>query len=197
MIKNVEAVFFDLDGTLVDSKLNFELIRKDLGFPTNVPILEYLETITDSNESSHAKKIIIEYEMHGANIATLFEGVEDYLELLRIHSIPTGILTRNCKIATERTLSKFDLKIESVLTRECFPAKPNPEALLFLAEKYSVNPSNTIYIGDFKFDIDTAINAGMISGLKINEKNTHLISSADFSFKSFKELPRLIEFNKG
>lgn len=33
MLKNLKAIFFDLDGTLVDSNLDFELIRRDLGFP--------------------------------------------------------------------------------------------------------------------------------------------------------------------
>ena len=196
MFKNIEAVFFDLDGTLVDSRLDFDLMRKDLCFPKDVPILEYLDTLLDENQIKLSNEIIVEHEIKGANVSTLFDGVKEYLELLEINNIKTGILTRNCRIATDLTLKRLNISMDSVLTRECFPAKPNPAALNHLAAKYSVDVKKSIYIGDFEFDIDTAKNAGMISGLFVNKSNTHLKSKADFSFKSFRDLPHLIQFQR-
>ena len=41
------AVFFDMDGTLLDSRLDFDLIRNELGL-AGTPILEAMESMTDA-----------------------------------------------------------------------------------------------------------------------------------------------------
>ncbi|HEL2052538.1 TPA: HAD-IA family hydrolase [Streptococcus suis] len=60
-----------------------------------------------------------------------------------------------------------------------FARKPNPEALLFLIEKYGLNKENTYYIGDRLLDVETAVNAGIHSiNLQIDgvEKNWKIVS---------------------
>ncbi|HEM4265884.1 TPA: HAD-IA family hydrolase [Streptococcus suis] len=62
-----------------------------------------------------------------------------------------------------------------------FARKPNPEALLFLIEKYGLNKENTYYIGDRLLDVETAINAGIqsinlqIDGVEQNWKIEKLV----------------------
>ena len=39
-VSGIKGVVFDLDGTLVDSRLDFDAIRAELDFPQGRPILE-------------------------------------------------------------------------------------------------------------------------------------------------------------
>ena len=109
MLKKIKAIFFDLDGTLVDSKLDFDLMRSDLGFPYGVPILEHIETLSEESDISKAHKIVIRHEIKGAEESVLYDGVRELLLYLKTNSIPTAILTRNCREATQITLNKFNI----------------------------------------------------------------------------------------
>ena len=42
---NFKAFIFDMDGTLVDSFLDFDSMREELNFPKGVPLLEYIESM--------------------------------------------------------------------------------------------------------------------------------------------------------
>lgn len=52
---------------------------------------------------------------------------------------------------------------EIVTSDSGFARKPSPEALLYLIEKYQLDPENTYYIGDRLLDVRTALNAGVRS----------------------------------
>ena len=43
--RRFQALLFDLDGTLVDTRLDFAALRRELGFPEGVGLLEHLETL--------------------------------------------------------------------------------------------------------------------------------------------------------
>jgi phosphoglycolate phosphatase-like HAD superfamily hydrolase len=43
-VMSLQGVIFDLDGTLINSALDFNLICNDLGIPFRQPILEFLGT---------------------------------------------------------------------------------------------------------------------------------------------------------
>lgn len=59
--------------------------------------------------------------------------------------------------------------VEIVTSDSGFARKPSPEALLYLIEKYQLNPASTYYIGDRLLDLQTALNAGIRSiNLKID-----------------------------
>ncbi len=188
MFKNVEAYFFDLDGTLVDSKLDFELMRRDLNFPKDAPILEHIDTLTCEKEITGSNQIVLDHELRGANESVIFPGVHEFLRNLKHKNYPVAILTRNCRKATDIMLRKHNIEIKQVITREEFPPKPDPTALLYLADHFKVNPKNCIYIGDFKFDMIAAQNAGMQSAHFDAKKKKLFSDMADYSFESFEEL---------
>jgi len=48
-----------------------------------------------------------------------------------------------------------------VLTREDAPAKPDPTALLMVANTWQLRPEDCLYVGDFIYDQQAAENAGM------------------------------------
>lgn len=159
MNKKYRAIIFDLDGTLVESKLDFNLMREDLGFPKDTPILEHIEAMTCESDISRANEIILKHELIGARIATLHKGAKELFSALKLKNIPMGIQTRNCIEATNLTIELLDIPIHDILTRECTKAKPDPEGILILAKKWNLLPDDILFVGDSHYDYQTAKNA--------------------------------------
>lgn len=191
MINNsIEAFIFDLDGTLVDSGLDFDQMRLDLGFPTGEPVLEQLELIEDQSELDWANTIIHKHELEGALNSTIYEGVAELLEYLKKSNKKIGLLTRNSTKVTEITLKKFNLKhyFDIIYTRDNCVAKPDPRGLLLMLEKWEITADRALYFGDFKLDLDTAKNAKIKSVLYLNSKNSSFAKEANYAISSYSEL---------
>lgn len=186
--ERIRAVVFDLDGTLVDSALDFAAICRDIGWPSGTPLLEQLAKTFDITERERAEQIIRRHEMLGAEQAVWIPGAEQCLRLLQQSDIPVAILTRNMRSATQRVMQRLQIADLPVLTREDCAAKPDPQGLLLLAEQFSVPVGQLLYVGDYLFDLQTAANAGAVSGLYLNGKNTQFSSLANWTFDHFDEL---------
>ncbi|MDP1796391.1 MAG: haloacid dehalogenase-like hydrolase, partial [Planctomycetaceae bacterium] len=117
----VRGMVFDLDGTLIDSALDFDLMRHEMGLPYGRPILEALAEVPEGDDKDRMREILRAHELAGADRATLFPGVSDMLAFLHGEKIPTAILTRNSRESTERVLSRLGLLFDQVLTREDAP----------------------------------------------------------------------------
>mmetsp|Transcript_16814 Transcript_16814/g.43703 ORF Transcript_16814/g.43703 Transcript_16814/m.43703 type:complete len:90 (+) Transcript_16814:1-270(+) len=77
------------------------------------------------------------------------------------NNLPIAIVTRNCREATAIKIVNNRIPIEFVLTREDAPAKPDPTALLHIAQHWQLQPKDCLYVGDFIYDQLAAENAGM------------------------------------
>ncbi len=183
-----QGVIFDLDGTLVDSRLDFSLLCQQLGWPAGTPILEHLATISDPAKYQRAVSIIEQFELAGAAAAQWMPGAAELLGLLQQLQIPTAILTRNMRSATQHCLQRLGIEVGLVLTREDAPAKPDPTGLLLIAAHWQKAPEDLLFIGDFHFDLSTARAAGMPSCLYLNPDNSHYRAQADFVLQHFADL---------
>ena len=155
-----KGFFFDLDGTLVDSHLDFDAMRRDLDFPEGALILEHLETLPASQQEE-AKKIIHEHELKGAHSSIIIPGAKDLIDYIHKQNCYSAIQTRNSLECTQIMLKKHNLKIDTIITRENFKPKPHPEGLLYLQKKFNLQKSECVYFGDYLFDEQTARNANM------------------------------------
>ena len=183
----LKAIIFDLDGTLVESNLNFEQMRLDLGIAPKLPILEEIAKEKNRQKVNKMHEILEEHEMEGALRSKLLPYVKDFLAYLNTKRIKTAVLTRNSKRCTEISLEKNGLFFETVLTREDVKVpKPDPEGLLKIVNDFNLSSENAVYIGDFSFDIDAAKNANMKS--IYFGKNPKLQSKADAHFDCYLEL---------
>jgi phosphoglycolate phosphatase len=96
-------------------------------------------------------------------------GASELLFRLRARGIPVGIVTRNCRVVSERLLQIGNLPCDALVTRDDVPrTKPDPLHLLTtlqLLEKGSAEkrllPSSAVMVGDHWMDIQAGRAAGM------------------------------------
>jgi HAD superfamily hydrolase (TIGR01549 family) len=160
----VLAVIFDLDGTLTAPLLDFAAIRRELGIPPGQPILEALEDF-ELARRVNAEEILRRREMEAIEAATLAGGCREVLAFLESRALPVAILTRNIRAAVEHFTSRFGFQFAATFTREDGPAKPAPDGVIALCRSLGVAPSETLVVGDYKFDILAGRAAGCRTAL--------------------------------
>ncbi|MFY8299091.1 HAD family hydrolase [Pseudoalteromonas sp. SS15] len=188
---NYQGVIFDLDNTLVSSSLNFKHIRAEIGCTEHTDLLTYIEQLPEV-EAQAAMDIVLSHEYQDAESAVLMPGVVECLAALAEQNIKMAVVTRNCQHAAQLKLAKTGLKFDIVLTRDDAPAKPDPTALLQVADSWQVNPSQCIYVGDFLFDIQAADNAQMDSCLYIIDVRPDYADRATHTIEHFSQLTKLV-----
>lgn len=155
------AVIFDLDGTLVDSRLDFSAMRAELQAPEGVGLLEYIDGLPTADARSAALAVVHRHEMAGAAEATWIPGAKQALHTLHQAGLRTGIVTRNSREAARLTMERLGMPAIPLKAREDAAPKPDPAALLLLAAAWALPPEHCAYVGDFHFDIEAAERAGM------------------------------------
>lgn len=161
MSSPIRGIIFDLDGTLVDSGLDFEAIRRDMGLPTRTPILEALARTPPGPDLERMLAVLHSHELRSAEQATLFDGAVEFLQWIDHRQIPRAILTRNSRICTDLVLDRLGLQFSCVLTREDAPPKPDPAGLLDICRQWSLPPCEVAFCGDYLFDLQAGRSAGM------------------------------------
>ncbi|NPD89258.1 MAG: HAD family hydrolase [Asgard group archaeon] len=178
-----QLIVFDLDGTLIQSDIDYVGIRDELRLilknlveedkfsriqNTVHTILELVEIIEKNDVSGNlfrkAWSLVEEYEMKGYEKAFLTQNTHETLMKLRELNHVIVIYTNNSRKLTDFALEKFELEnyVDFVLTRdEVENCKPNPEGLFFIMKRFNQKRENTIFIGDSWVDAETAINAKM------------------------------------
>ena len=76
-MNSVKGVVFDLDGTLVDSSLDFDAMRRDMGLALDSSILEEVERM-GGIRAERCRKILERHELEGARRAVLIRGGREF-----------------------------------------------------------------------------------------------------------------------
>lgn len=156
------AVIFDLDGTLADSRLDFAAIRREANVPEGIGLLEHIDELACPTERDRVAAIVDRHEMAGAEAATWIQGAQQVVHGLHHRGLPTAIVTRNSRAAATRTMQRLLMPDMPLKAREDAPPKPDPTALLALADDWQLAPADIAFVGDFHYDIEAAQRAGMI-----------------------------------
>lgn len=213
MLKDIQAVIFDMDGTLIDSMwlwrtIDIEYLKRhghtlpdDLqgaiegkSFTETAHYFKERFQLQDSIEKIKAdwNNMALDYYM---NKVMMKESAFDFLKTLRKQGIKLGIGTSNSKEMVGLILSKFNLHdlFGSVRTScEVSAGKPSPDIYLKVAEDLGIDPKACLVFEDVPMGILAAKNAGMkccaiydeFSEPMTNEKK----ALADYYIESYQEL---------
>jgi HAD superfamily hydrolase (TIGR01509 family) len=158
-IHSIRGVIFDLDGTLVDSRLDFEMMRQEIGLAPGKPVIEGVLALPDG-EKQRGWEIVERHERIGANTATVIPGVQALLDELRRREMHVAVVTRNGRSFARETITRLHLPIELVMTRDDAPPKPGPQALIKILDVWQLPAARTAMAGDFRFDLEAGRAAG-------------------------------------
>lgn len=163
----LHAIIFDLDGTLVDSRLDFAAMRSEMNAPADIGLLEYIDSLTTVEARERAMAIVHRHEIAGAEAASWMPGAEHAVHTLCAQGTPIGIVTRNSRQAARRTMERLGMPAIPLKAREDAAPKPDPEALLAIATTWNIAPVHCAYVGDFRYDMEAAQRAGMMPVLYV------------------------------
>lgn len=192
----VRGAIFDLDGTLVDSHLDFDAIRDEMNLPPGTSVLEALREM-DEPQGRHCREILHRHESQGAQRASPLPGVDAFLGQLRKREIRLAIVTRNSRPLALAMLAKLDHPFEIVISRDDGPVKPDPWAVLHICKSWDLPPAETVVIGDFRFDIQAGQRAGAKTVFFTRGRDPAMLAeteSADFLLESFTVTDNLLRW---
>lgn len=176
------AVFFDLDGTLIDTAPDMVAILADLLAANGYEALPY--TLARASVSNGAMGLIMlafpdadadtrnrfyaeyldRYEHAVCVNSTLFPGLPGILDELDERGLPWGVVTNKPQRMTDPLLAKLGLEGRAVcvVSGDTLPQrKPDPAPLLLASRLAGVPPAQSMYIGDAERDIVAGRAAGM------------------------------------
>lgn len=179
----IEAVLFDLDGTLVDTApdmgaaLNNLLIEEKLApIPMDVirPFvsqgalvltkLGFSDHVPESEIEPLRQRYLDHYRAIVADNSALFDGFEQVLESLDNQGTPWGIVTNKPEWLTTPLLEQLALHNNAAVVicgDSLEQRKPHPLPLIVAAETIGIDCQSCVYIGDDPRDIDAGKAAKM------------------------------------
>ncbi len=183
IFKDIDAVLFDLDGTLIDSAPDLgaavDQMRLNRGLPSlhldvyrplagsgarGMLAIAFGMTPHDPLFESMREEFFANYERCMTQRTFAFEGVAEMIQSLRLASLKWGVVTNKSARFAEpltRGMALFD-SAGTVVSGDTTPhAKPHPAPLLEAARRLGVAPARCIYVGDDERDIQAGLAAGM------------------------------------
>lgn len=215
----LEAVLFDLDGTLLDTAPDFyntvnalraeeglsalpdEQIRRVVsnGARALVSMAFELEFAAPGFDRLH-KRLLEIYSQQLAIATRPFPGIMETLEFLAERGLPWGIVTNKPHLYTQPILAALDFRpppASIVCPEHVQQPKPHPEPLLLACEQLACCPTRVIYVGDHQRDIDCGKAAGSLTVAAaygyLDEGCDPEAWAADHLIHSAHDLPGIIE----
>ena len=157
----IRAVLFDMDGTIVDSGIDWRALREEIGLPYDGrPILQQLERSTPEVRE-RGRAVLHRAERDGAGRAKLLPGAAELVAMLQSRKVRCALITNNSRSSAETILLRHPLPFDLVLTREDGAAKPDPEVFIDALRRFDVLPDEAAAIGDAHLDVIAAHRSGI------------------------------------
>jgi len=194
----IRAFLFDLDGTLIDSKLDLvtsvNAMLREMGraeLPTDL-VATYIghgaprliasalgPGATDDQRRAGLSLFLAHYQLHKLDATRPYPGVVEGLDLLS--EFPVSVLTNkptdmSIEILQGLGLAKY---FRSIYGGDSFEKKkPDPAGALSILRELGVPPAQAAMVGDSEVDVQTARNAGMLAvtvnyGFGVQDRAAH------------------------
>jgi phosphoglycolate phosphatase len=183
IFREIRAVLFDMDGTLVETSIDFSLMKREMlriageyGVYShqlvNLDIIGIIDAacreLDFQSRASDAERMRIEaygiledIELAACRNAALIEGATELLHVLRDVGIKICIVTRNCRKAVEVSVERTGVFYDILLTRDDVPdVKPHPDHLISALEPFGISPDEAVMVGDHWMDVVAGKAAG-------------------------------------
>lgn len=182
ILKDIDAVIFDLDGTLVDSMWMWESIdieyldRFGIDLPPDlqhcIEGMSFSETavyfkecfsLPDSLEQIKSDWNQMAWDKY-MNEVPVKEGVISFLAYLKKKGIPAGIATSNSRELVDLIIERHGMKdyFKSIRTScEVAMGKPSPDIYLLVAQDLGVDPERCLVFEDVLQGVMAGKNANM------------------------------------
>ncbi|MGH1486431.1 MAG: HAD-IA family hydrolase [Cellvibrionaceae bacterium] len=179
---SIKAVFFDLDGTLLDTAPDFLVTMQQLTDEYNAPRIsnaKIRQTVSDGARAlttlafqltekedgfeERRQRLLDIYYQHMGKHCVLFDGMEALLQQIKNQQLFWGIITNKPYRFSEPIVDNLNLPNRPnllICPDHVSKTKPDAEPLILACNKVGCKPEEAIYIGDHKRDIDCGINAG-------------------------------------
>lgn len=178
----IQAAFFDLDGTLVDSAPDMVVAMRRLRVEQGespdgaeaigavvskggrAMIRRGFPAADEARVEVLLPRFLDLYAQAIAAHSALFPGMDDVLATLETRGIPWGIVTNKPGNLARALMAKLVLhhRCAALVTGDCLPQKkPDPAPLLHACALANVEASRSIYVGDDLRDIEAGRAAGM------------------------------------
>jgi HAD superfamily hydrolase (TIGR01549 family) len=181
----IEAVIFDLDGTLAHFNLDFKTLRSEvrsylmrMGVPASVlsvneTIFEMLvkaEIYVKNKHDKHSEAfgeirtqafaIAEKYEMEAASTTSLMPGANETLKELKRMKLKLGLCTTSSEKAADYILRRFKIEgyFQTVVPRNGVKnVKPSTEQFEAALKALGSIPQNAVVVGDSVVDMQSAV----------------------------------------
>lgn len=176
----VKALIFDLDGTLIDSKLDLVHAVNATRRQMSLPPLD--DDLVSSYVGDGVQKLIERAMGEGVQAARISEAMNYFLEYYRAHMLDHTVAypgvrealellaDRPMAVLTNKPL-RFSIEIlEGLALRRYFryvyggnsfeKKKPDPAGVNKLLGEFQIGPRQAMVVGDSAIDVQTARNAG-------------------------------------
>jgi len=159
---------FDLDGTLTVPAHDFDAMRRELGIPAGVGILEALDALEEATAAPKWARLFA-WEQEIAAAARVQPDACALLDALVDRGVRLGVLTRNSAPIALETLRVVGLDAyfdpAFVLGRDAAAHKPSPEGVLRLLDLWGADPRDGVMVGDYVHDLRAGRAAGVATVL--------------------------------
>ena len=183
MFNSIDAVLFDLDGTLIDSAPDLgaaaDKMRTDRGMDP-LPLIDYRHmagagargmlgvafglTPGDADFDAWKEEFFVNYEACMTQRTYAFEGVVELIAKIDQAGLKWGVVTNKSARFTLPLTRQIPLfgSARTIVSGDTTPhAKPHPAPLFEAARQLQVEPGRCVYVGDDERDIIAGRAAGM------------------------------------
>lgn len=178
----LEAVLFDLDGTLVDTAPDMVAVLQSMQAAYGIEPVDYDQGRRQVSNGSigllrlgfpgvdiaigHAyhREYLDRYAEVVCDNSRVFAGIDVLLDRLDEAALPWGVVTNKPEYLTTPLMRALGLESRSacIVGGDTLPVrKPDPGPLLLACDIAGVAPHRAVYVGDAPRDIEAGLAAGM------------------------------------